>query len=61
MIANDHPLVKVIRSTGRPIDNPNSHYKKRHEKEAKQKEDQEQKLAEAKQAYRALQKENKGK
>ena len=59
MIANDHPLVKVIRPTGRPIDNPNSHYKKRRDKETKQKEEQEQKLEEARQAYRTLQKENK--
>lgn len=58
MIAEGHPLVEVIKPTGRPIDNPNSHYQKRREKEAKEKGDEEQKLADARKALRAIRAEN---
>lgn len=29
MIENDHPLVRIVKPQGRPIDNPKSHYKKK--------------------------------
>ena len=54
MIAEDHPLVKIIKPTGRPIDNPKSHYKKRRDKEQKQKEQQEKGLEEAKKTLHAI-------
>lgn len=64
MIAENHPLVQIIKPTGRPIDNPNSHYKERREQEAKRQDsklntNKEQELEEAKRALRSFRKENK--
>lgn len=58
MIAEGHPLVKIIKPIGRPIDNPKSHYAKRREKEMKQQEQQEQNLADAKRTLRAARAKN---
>ena len=58
MIAEDHPLVKILKPTGRPIDNPKSHYKKRRDKEQKQKEEQEKNLAAAKKTLHAIRSKN---
>lgn len=61
MIAENHPLVQIIKPTGRPIDNPHSHYKKRRDKEMAQQEEQEKRLNDAKRALRGIRAKNKKK
>ena len=59
MIKEGHPLVQVIKPTGRPIDSPQSRYRKKHEKKKKEEAAREKNLEQAKQAYREIRKKNK--